>query len=114
MRSAIFDLVVHDLLNEPHDIAPELGLLDAHECLGESEPVGGGEEVGDIIRRVHLLVTLSLRGSSWVFEEEGNRRLKEASNLLQSAGTDAVRSFLVLLYLLKRHADRICKLGLAH
>jgi hypothetical protein len=48
-----------DLLDELDDISPELGVFDHHKCLGENEPVGGGEKVGDIIWRMHLMGTRS-------------------------------------------------------
>ena len=47
-----------DLPHELDDAPAQFGVRNAHECLGQSEAVGGREKVGDISRRWRLFEAL--------------------------------------------------------
>ena len=44
-RSGFFG--ARDLLDQIDNAATQLGIFDAHECLGQRQPIGGRQEVGD-------------------------------------------------------------------
>src|SRR5258707_13390588 len=93
-----------------NDLATQLRIPDARECLRQSHSIGGGEKFVDVSRNAW-----SPLSSSWgAFEKERNRHLKDLGNVLQSAGTDAVHSFLIFLHLLERQAECPTQCFLAH
>ena len=101
-------LLARDLLDEVDDATAQLAVLDAHERLRQRQPVGGCEEVGDVGRRrcfAHAGEAGRARRARGALEEEGDRDLQDVRNLLQPAGADAVRAFLVFLYLLERQPN---------
>ena len=98
------------------DAAPELGVLDPHESLGQGEAFGGGEEIGHIGRRWRFLqpVVMPAVRRGRAFEEERHRNLQDVGDLLQPAGADAVGAFFVFLHLLEGQTERVAELFLAH
>ena len=105
-----------DLLDQIDDPAAQLGVLDAHEGLGQREAIGGRQEVGDIGRRGRFgksVVGLPRRVRRAV-EEERHRHLQDVRDLLQAARADPVRALLVFLHLLKGQAERVAELLLTH
>src|SRR3984957_18470425 len=111
-------LVVGDLLDQIADGPAQLGIADARKRLGERQPVRGREKIGDIGRGGRLTDVVVARSPQLnirrALEEECDWHLKDDRNLLQPAGTDAVGAFLVFLDLLKRQAERVAELLLAH
>src|SRR5436309_1367241 len=76
LLSAASVIVTGDLLDEIDNAAPKLGFLDAHESLGQGEPLGGGEEIRDIGgggRFFHSIRRAVQVGRS--FKEERHRHL---------------------------------------
>jgi hypothetical protein len=68
--------LVAPVRNFPHHVdngASKCGVFNAHERLGEGEPGGGCEEVGNIVWRTHFLRARCTRWSPWVFKEKRNR-----------------------------------------
>ena len=57
-----------DLFNQSNNGSPERGVFDVHVGLREREPVRGGEEAGDIVRR--LIQYMGQSGC--IFEVERN------------------------------------------
>ncbi|MGZ2471989.1 hypothetical protein ACVI1N_000280 [Sinorhizobium medicae] len=55
------------------------------------------------------VVAADRRCAGHIFEEIGNWRNQRVCNLLETACSNAVGSFLVFLYLLKRHSDGVRK-----
>src|SRR5712671_3480608 len=105
-----------DLLDQIDDSAAQLGVLDAHEGLGQRQAVGGRQEVGDIGRRGRLgkSVVRLARGVRRAVEEERHRYLQDVCDLLKAARADPVRTLLVFLYLLEGEAERVAELLLTH
>src|SRR5580700_8006126 len=93
-------LVVGDLLDQIDDAPSQLGIADARKCLGERQAVRGREKIGNIggrRRLTHVVLTRSRLNIRRALEEERDRHLKNVSNMLQPAGTDAIGAFLVFL-----------------
>lgn len=106
-----------NLLDKIDDAPPQLRVTDAHEGLGQGQTVGSGEKIGDISGRGRLTQAVNSRSGAETrraFEKELNGYLEDMRDLLQSARSDAVGSFLILLNLLKRQAERIAELFLTH
>jgi hypothetical protein len=82
--------------------------------LGQGQAVGGGEEVANVIRRMRLPRAPSSVRPERIFKEKGNWHLQGMGHLLESAGADAIRSLLVLLYLLEGQTERSAEFSLAH
>ena len=77
------------ILNEMNNQTTQLRVLDAHECLCQSQSVRGGEKFVDVRRDAW-----SSLSSSWgAFEKERNRHLKDLGNVLQPAGADPILFF---------------------
>ena len=75
-----------DLLDEVDDAPPQLGVGDAHECLGQRQAIGGSKKVGHISRRGRFAQSVCraappARGRA--LEKERHRDLKDMGNLLQ-------------------------------
>src|SRR5260370_21364498 len=93
-----------NLLDEIDNPPPQFRIFNPHECFGESQAVGGRQEVGDVSPRGCLgqpFVTPHHLRTTRTFEEKRYTDLKNMRNLLQAAGTDAIGALLVLLNLLK-------------
>ncbi len=100
--------VARNLLDEVNDATSKLRLLDAHERLGEREPVGRGEEVEHVGRRGCLAEPLRLPRLM-------RRALRKRGDLrdMRNAGVnlrDAIGAFLVFLYLLECQVEGVAKL----
>jgi hypothetical protein len=97
-------IFARDLLDEIDDPPAQLGVLDAHERLGEREPIRGREKVrhvggrGSFAEALDAVSALLRRGA---FEEKRHRHLQDLRDLLQSARANAVGALLVLLHLLE-------------
>src|SRR6478736_5879638 len=112
------DLIfARDLLDEIDDPPAQLGVLDAHERLGEREPIRGRQKVrhvggrGSFAEALDAVGALRRRGA---FEEKRHRHLQDLRDLLQSARANAVGALLVLLHLLEGEPEGVAKLLLAH
>src|SRR4029079_3684989 len=110
-------LAAGNLLDQVDDAPPELGIVDAHERLGERQAVGGREKIGHIGGRGRLAEAFRSRHTGNArrpVKEERHRHLKDVRNLLQPARADAICALFVLLHLLKGQAKSITELLLAH
>jgi hypothetical protein len=101
-------------LDEMNDCTLELTILDLRICLSERNTVRCGEKLGDMRgnKRFRLLGRFSR--SRQTLEEEGNRHLQNARNVLEPASAYAVDALLVFLNLLECKAKCIGKSRLAH
>src|ERR1700683_3358723 len=101
-------LARRNLLDEVHDAPPQLGVADFRERLGQRQAVRGGEKVGDVGRGRCFSHTFRAR-PTWdirrAIKKERYRHLQYYRDLLESARTDAIGAFFVLLNLLKCKAE---------
>ena len=76
--------VARNLLDEVNDATSKLRLLDAHERLGEREPVGRGEEVEHVGRRGCLAEPLRLpRLMRRALKEKRHGNLQDMRDMLE-------------------------------
>src|SRR5947209_8446479 len=104
-----------DLLDHVDDAAAKLGVGEARERARQRQSFRGGEEIGDVSRRV--LFEVSIRGgpgAGRALEQERYRDLQDVADLLQPAGADAVGTLFVFLHLLERQAQSLAELFLTH
>src|ERR1700716_993904 len=67
-----------DLADEIDNAAARLRVLYPHECLGQREPIGGRQKIGDISRRWRVAETAGLSSDlRRVFVEKGYRYLQD-------------------------------------
>src|SRR5690606_23644496 len=84
---------------EINHAATNLGVLDTHERLVELDPFRARQEVHHVVRLFRLGHTrngLAVRTGS-ILKEERYRDRKDAGDMLQAAGADAVGALLVFL-----------------
>src|SRR6516225_6036557 len=106
-----------NLLDEIDDAAPQFRIFDPHEGFGQSEAVGGRQEVGNVSRRGRFgQAFMAARGlcAGRAFKEKSDRDLENVRNLLKTTRADPVGALLVFLNLLESQTERVAELLLAH
>src|SRR5262249_42201307 len=90
-RETLRRFLAGDLLDQVDDAPPQLRVVDAHESLGQREPVRRCEKVRHVGRRWCVLAGRSSAGEiGCALEEESDRNLQDVGNLLQPAGADPI------------------------
>ena len=94
MRRSRRSIVARKLFHHSPDLAPQLGILDSHECFCQRVPIVCREKFVHKVRGLGL----ALRSGGLLrraFKEIWNSHLQHAGEMVQPAGADPVRSFLV-------------------
>jgi len=105
-------IVARNLFHKTHDPTPQLSILDSHECSGQRAPIICRKKIGHKVRGLGLALRFS--GLLWrALKEKWDWHLQYAGELVQPAGADPVRSFLVFLHLLEREPKSVGDLFLA-
>src|SRR5665213_938077 len=104
-----------DLLDHVDNTATQLGVGDAGEGAGQSEPFRCREEIGNVGWRGAFAETVPARGAARsALEQERDRHLQYFRDLLDAACANPVGAFLVFLHLLERQPQCFAELFLAH
>jgi hypothetical protein len=111
---ALGAVLLGDRLDHANDRTPKRSLLDVPEGLDQRVPIRMTEKVGDKGDRRPLGLPCGAPGRRQALEEERDRDAQNSRQLLQPARADAVRAFFVFLNLLKRQAQLVAELFLAH
>ena len=109
-------LISGDLLDQVDHTAPQLQVFDIREGLGQCEPIGAGQEFGDVVgnRGLRRAVLALLRGPGDTLKKERNRNLQDLGDVLQPAGANPVGSLFVFLDLLESQPQPFAELLLTH
>ena len=105
-------LISGDLLDQVDHTAPQLRVFDIREGLGQCEPIGAGQEFGDVVgnRGLRRAVLALLRGPGDTLKKERNRNLQDLGDVLQPAGANPVGSLFVFLDLLESQPQPFAEL----